>query len=222
MKVLVIGGTRFIGPSVVRRLIRLGHEVTVFHRGETETSLPPETRRLRGDRQKLEDYAEELRRLAPEVVLDMVPMNEYEARDVMRTFRGVADRVVAISSQDVYRAYDILRRRHPGPPDPVPITEDGPLREKLYPYDRKGVKEYEKILVEKEVMGDPALPGTVLRLPMVYGPGDYMHRVFPYLKRMQDGRSAIILEEGMAGWRRWWTGSTGSGSCGLWTWQGQL
>ena len=203
MRVLVIGGTHFIGPYVVRRLAGRGHEVTVFNRGETKAGLPSGTRLIQGDRRWLGNYAEELRRLAPEVVLDMIPMNEHDARDVIEVFRNSARRVVAISSQDVYRAYDIVRRRHPGPPDPVPLTENGPLREKLYPYDRKGVKEYEKILVEKEVMGDPALPGTVLRLPMVYGPGDYMHRMFPYLKRMQDGRPAILLEEGMAGWR--WT-----------------
>ncbi len=49
----------------------------------------------------------------------------------------------------------------------------------------------------------PELSGTVLRLPAVYGPGDYQHRLFPYLKRMDDGRPAILLGEGMASWR--WT-----------------
>ncbi|CAN5590238.1 N/A [soil metagenome] len=201
MQILVIGGTNFIGPYVVRRLIELGHEVTVFHRGTTEAKLPPETKQKMGDRRRLKDHTEELQRYAPEIVLDMIPMNEHDARNVMQVFRGIARRVVAISSQDVYQAYDILRRRHPGPPDPVPLTEDAPLREKLYPYDREGAEEYEKILVEKEVIEDLALPGTILRLPMVYGPGDYQHRLFPYLKRMDDRRPAILLEEGMARWR---------------------
>ena len=203
MRVLVIGGTRFVGPPVVKSLVEDGHEASVFHRGITEADLPPETGRIQGDRRRLEDSAEQLRRFAPDVVLDMIPMNEHDARGVMQVFRGVARRVVAISSQDVYRAYDILRHRHPGPLDPVPLAEDAPLREKLYPYDREGVEEYEKILVEKLVMGDPVLPGTVLRLPMVYGPGDYQHRLFPYLKRMDDGRPAILLEEGLPQWR--WT-----------------
>lgn len=203
MRILVIGGTRFIGPPMVRQLVEYGQEVIVYHRGETEAELPPETKWIRGDRRRLEDRAEELRRREPEVVLDMIPMNEYDACGVMRVFRGVARRVVAISSQDVYRAYDIVRRRHPGPPDPFPLTEDAPLRERLYPYGREEGEEYEKILVEQVVMGDSILAGTVLRLPMVYGFGDYMHRVFPYLKRMDDGRPAILLEEGMARWR--WT-----------------
>ncbi len=62
-------------------------------------------------------------------------------------------------------------------------------------------EEYDKIPVEQAVMSDPELPGTVLRLPMVYGPGDPLHRVFPYLKRMDDGRPAILIQEDAARWR---------------------
>jgi nucleoside-diphosphate-sugar epimerase len=39
------------------------------------------------------------------------------------------------------------------------------------------------------------LPATVLRLPMVYGPGDYQHRTASYLQRMDDGRPFILLGE---------------------------
>ena len=44
MRILVIGGTRFIGPPAVRRLVEMGHEVTVFHRGQSVPAafpLPP-------------------------------------------------------------------------------------------------------------------------------------------------------------------------------------
>jgi nucleoside-diphosphate-sugar epimerase len=41
----------------------------------------------------------------------------------------------------------------------------------------------------------------VLRLPMVYGPGDDQHRLAPWLRRMLDGRPAILLDEGLARWR---------------------
>jgi nucleoside-diphosphate-sugar epimerase len=136
-------------------------------------------------------------------VLDMIPMNEVDARGLVAAFRGIARRTVAISSQDVYRAYDRVTRRDPGPPDRIPLSEDAPLREKLYPYEREEVEDYEKILVEGVVMGDPDLPGTVLRLPAVYGPGDYQHRLFEYLKRMDEGRPAILIGEGVASWR--WT-----------------
>jgi nucleoside-diphosphate-sugar epimerase len=94
-------------------------------------------------------------------------------------------------------------------PDPVPLDEDAPLRQKLYPYrgletvpfDHKD--KYEKILVERSVLSQPELPGTILRLPSVYGPGVRYHRLWPYVKRMQDRRPAILLEEGQARWR--WT-----------------
>ena len=59
-------------------------------------------------------------------------------------------------------------------------------------------EEYDKIPVEREILGDPDLPGTVLRLPMVYGPGDPLHRFFPTLKRMDDRRPAILFEEKLA------------------------
>ncbi|MGH7860755.1 MAG: NAD-dependent epimerase/dehydratase family protein, partial [Candidatus Dormibacteraceae bacterium] len=44
-------------------------------------------------------------------------------------------------------------------------------------------------------------PGTVLRLPMVYGPGDPEYRFFSRLKRMDDQRPVILLDEGTARWR---------------------
>jgi nucleoside-diphosphate-sugar epimerase len=52
-------------------------------------------------------------------------------------------------------------------------------------------------------MSEAALPGTVLRLPAVYGPGDRQHRLFGYLKRMDDGRPFVMLGYGQARWR--WT-----------------
>jgi nucleoside-diphosphate-sugar epimerase len=188
---------------VVRRLAGTGHEVVVFHRGLTEASFPKGVGRITGDRKDLGSFAGELRRFAPEVVLDMIPMNEDEARNLVGVFEGVSRRVVAVSSQDVYRAYDRVTGRDPGPLDRIPLTEEAPLRERFYPYEREGVKDYEKILVERVIMQTPALPGTVLRLPAVYGPRDYQHRLFEYVRRMDDGRPAILLGEGMASWR--WT-----------------
>ena len=212
MRVLVIGGTGFIGPPVVRRLVEAGHEVAVFHRGRTGAALPPGVRALHGDRHALDAHAQELRALRPDVVVDVVLGSERQARALMDTFRGAASRVVALSSQDVYRACGILHGLEPGPPEPVPLTEDSPLRTRLHTYPPPVVAalkqvfawlddEYDKIPVERAVMGEAALPGTVLRLPMVYGPGDPLHRLFPILKRIDDGRSALMLDERMAHWR---------------------
>ena len=214
MRILIIGGTSFMGPFVVRSLNEQGHNVTIFHRSRTTGSLLPDrVQEILGDRRPLADVADILQRAEPEVVLDMIPMVEQDAQEIMSVFKGVARRVVSISSQDVYRAFGRVNLKETGPVDLSPITEASPLRENLYPYRREAPRDaddpqklhddYDKILIERVVMSDPELPGTVLRLPMVYGPGDYQHRLFSFLKRMDDGRPAILLDEAEARWK--WT-----------------
>jgi nucleoside-diphosphate-sugar epimerase len=213
MRILVIGGTNFMGPLVVQALSEQGHEVTVFHRGQTQTDLPHGVKEMLGDRRPLAGSAVELQKLAPEVVLDMIPAIEQDALEVMSIFSGTAHRLVAISSQDVYRAFGRVNGKETGPVESIPITEESALRHNLYPYRGETLRDqddpkrwqddYDKILVERVVMGDANLPGTILRLPMVYGPGDYQHRLFSYLKRMDDKRPVILLDEAEAQWR--WT-----------------
>lgn len=205
MRVLVLGGTRFIGPPVVRRLLGLGHEVAVFHRGRTETPLPKSVKSFLGDRARLGDFSADFRAYEPEMVLDTLAMTERDAEAVMATFTGLARRLVILSSGDVYRAYDRLTGKDPGPLEPTPLTENSPLRDKLYHYrdEASGPDDwhyhYDKILVERIVTSRPdELPATVLRLPMTFGPGDYQHRLFGYLKRMDDRRPYIILPEKQA------------------------
>ena len=206
MRVLVLGGTNFIGPQAVRALSADGHEVAVFHRGRTQAELPDGVTHLLGDRAKLAEQADAFRGFAPELVLDMMACTEADGQRLTSVFRGLAQRVVAVSSADVYRAYDRLRGADPGPPDPTPLTEDSPLRDRLYPYREmaKGPDElyyhYEKILMERALRAEPELPGTVIRLPMVYGSGDYQHRLAEYLRRMDAGRPAIVLAASLAGW----------------------
>ncbi len=55
--------------------------------------------------------------------------------------------------------------------------------------------DYDKIPIERLVMNGPTIQGTVLRLPAVYGPNDGQHRLFEFLKRMDDQRPAILLDE---------------------------
>ena len=208
MRILIIGGTRFIGPHIVRSLCNEGHEITLFHRGKSNIDLPGGIKHIFGNRKKLDDFSNQFRNFAPQLVLDMIPVTEQDAKDVMNIFKRIAKRIVAISSQDVYRAYGKLIGIENCPIEPVPLGEDSLLREKIYPYRDKFKPDnkmyyYDKILVERVYMSSSELPGTILRFPMVYGPGDYQHRLFPYLKRMDDKRPAILLEQSMAAWR--WT-----------------
>jgi nucleoside-diphosphate-sugar epimerase len=206
MKVVAIGATGFIGIHAIRYLAEQGHEVAVVHRGDTQAVLPNGVQRILGDRDALFEMRREFERFAPDVVLDVIPYTEKQAEDLLRTFGGLSGRVVAVSSADVYRNYDGLRWKASAPPDPVPLAESSPLREALYPYRGSALPfmyrdDYEKILVERLVLNQAGLPGTVLRLPAVYGPGDKQHRLRRFLRRMDDGRPAIVLSDGEARWR---------------------
>jgi len=195
MRILVLGGTNFMGPCVVHGLVECGHDVTIFHRGQNEIDLAESVRHVHGDFANFPEHVSSLRALEPDVVLDMVPFREEDVQR-LKSFKGVARRVVAISSGDVYRAFGRIWRTEPGPPDAVPLTEESLLREQL---TNAGL-EYNKTAVERGLINDPDLPATILRAPATYGPGDRQHRLFQYIRRMDDGRPAILLEESMAQW----------------------
>ncbi|MGF1674652.1 MAG: NAD-dependent epimerase/dehydratase family protein [Rivularia sp. (in: cyanobacteria)] len=209
MKILIIGGTNFIGPFLVRHLLTMGHDITLFHRGKTKADLPDNLHQIYGDRSQLQDFKREFESLSPDVVVDMICYTESNARMLINLFKGITRRVVAISSMDVYRAYGIILGKESGVIE-VPLTEDSDLRSSLYPFkDMKDMPkralntpaDYEKILVERVVMSDCDLPGTIIRLPMVYGENDPLNRIFPYLQRMDDSRDAIVLLDSIAKWR---------------------
>jgi nucleoside-diphosphate-sugar epimerase len=210
MRVLLIGGNGFIGQFVVAALKQQGHQLAVFHRGTT--AAPAGVDEIRGDRHQLSASAEELRRFAPDLVIDLVMSSGPQATELMNIFRGVARRVVMLSSIDVYRAVGVLHGTESGPLQAVPLTEESELRRSLHPYPPESMQllrkifawvtdDYDKIPAERIVMNDPELPGTVLRLPMVYGPGDPLHRFYPVVKRIADGRDHIIFADALAGWR---------------------
>ena len=209
MRVLLIGGTGFIGPFISAELERLGHEVYLFHRARTHATPGP--REIFGDRRRLADSATPLRALAPDIVIDVILSSGRQARELMEVFAGDAGRVVALSSMDVYRACGLTHRLEEGPLEPLPLTESSALRTKLQTYPPAQVQmlqqifgwlddEYDKIPVEREILGG-TLPATILRLPMVYGPGDPLHRFHPTVKRIMDGRRVVPFSEKMAPWR---------------------
>ena len=64
---MMIGGTRFIGPHVVRALVTSGHQVTVFHRGQSKADLPPGVEHIAGDRRELQNFSDHFKKLSPDV-----------------------------------------------------------------------------------------------------------------------------------------------------------
>jgi nucleoside-diphosphate-sugar epimerase len=212
MRVLVIGGTGFIGRFLVPRLLDAGHDVAVVHRPESTAEIARGARGIPCDRRRLAECAPALRDFAPDVVIDLILSSGRQAAELMDVFRGRAGRVVAITSMDVYRAVGIVHGSEEGPLQPLPLTEESALRTRLQTYPPAQLTmlqqlfgwlddEYDKIPVERAVLGDAELPATVLRLPMVYGPGDRLHRLWPLLKRMDDGRHHIVMAETIAAWR---------------------
>ena len=195
MEILVIGGTKFIGPHVVRALTDRGHTVTVFHRGEHESGLPSSVRHVH-DRSAgipVLSFPAEVRQRPFDVVIHMIAMGEHDAAAAVHAFRGKAGRLVVLSSGDVYRAYGRFAGLEVGPAEEGLLKESSPLRSVLYPYRTQArspddwVYSYDKILVERAVLSEPRLPAVVLRLPKVYGPGqnDDLATVYGFRHRPQ-------------------------------------
>ncbi len=198
-----MGGTRFIGRECTRLLIERGHAAALFHRGATPCDVQG-VKEILGDRLNIQDFRSEFARFEPDVVIDMFAMTEASAKCAIRALDGICSKMVVISSADVYRAYGVLIGAEEGGLEPTPMTESAPLRSRLFPYrDQFGPDDwrhdYDKILVERAYLD--AFNAIVLRLPIVYGPNDYQHRTFHYLKRSMDKRKYYVESLEFARWR---------------------
>jgi nucleoside-diphosphate-sugar epimerase len=212
MRILLIGGNGFIGSLLVNELRRSGHELAIFHRRPFAGSANSEALQILGDRNRLSDSLDAIKRFSPQAIIDLILSSGDQAQKLMRVARELHTRVVAISSMDVYRAWGILQAVEPGPLEPLPITEESALRSGRALYSPEAIKmmqkiftwvneRYDKIAVEEEIMREAHVSATIMRLPMVYGPGDPLHRFFPLLKRLADGRTTILLPDDFAAWR---------------------
>jgi len=193
VKVVVLGGTRFIGRATVEELATAGDEVLVVHRGELEPDDMPDVRHLHCDRAELASHRDELAAFGAEAVVDCRALNRADAQVALEALPDVGRRIV-ISSVDVYRAFGALLEERET--DPVPITEESPVRAERYPYrgrlaDRD---DYDKLDVEDVYLPRGAL---VLRLPMVYGEHDYQLREEFILRRVRAGRPRIPIGAGL-------------------------
>jgi len=193
MRVLIIGGTGFIGQWIVRALVEHAHEVRLFHRGRTIATLPPSVSHIHGERAELPRFAPLLRAWAPDVVLDTCAYDRDDLALVKRATEEIPCRFVILSSMDVYRAYGVYCRLEEGAPETTMFDENAPLRSVLYPY-RKNARSvddlmyrYDKIPAEQFALNEMNRPVTILRLGKVYGPGDPRRHAQEYLEQVRRG-----------------------------------
>ena len=110
-----------------------------------------------------------------DTVIHFLCMGGEDAAAFVRVFDGKANRLVLISSCDIYRAYGRFTRLEPGPPDSTPIAETGPLRRHHYPYRTSAADPahlhywYEKLEAERHIAQAKISEFVILRLSKVYG-----------------------------------------------------
>lgn len=186
MRVVVLGGTVFIGRAIVEQLVDRGHEVTVVHRGEHEPPGWVEVEHYHCERAELAGKGADVRAMEPDAVVDTIALTRGDAEAATAALPDVP--VVVLSSLDVYRAYeDLLAGRVS---QAVPLDEESPLRLGRFPHRELGgrLAEYDKIDVEETYASRGA---TICRLPVVFGPHDGQRREEFLLRRVRAGRERI-------------------------------
>jgi UDP-glucose 4-epimerase len=208
LRIVVLGGTRFIGRAIVEELNRAGHELLIVHRGETEPKAwMPGLQHLHCDRAALAGLKAELSGFRPDAAVDTRALSRADAEIAVAALpAGI--RLLVISSADVYRAFGSL---HAGAvTDPVPLDETSAVRTDRFPYrDRRpGYDDYEKLDVEEVYLATAA---TVCRLPAVYGEHDYQRREEFILRRVRSARKRIPIGPGTFLFGRCYVGDVGRG-----------
>jgi nucleoside-diphosphate-sugar epimerase len=201
VRVMVLGGTRFIGAAIVEELHAHGHELLVVHRGEHEPADLPEVDHLHTDRQDLPHLRGPVADFGPEAMVDNCA---YSTADAETALAAVDDdvRLLVVSSMDVYRAFGAVLAGTET--DPLPLDETSPVRPDRYPYRGRTLRStdadtYEKLDVEAAYLARAA---TVCRLPMVYGERDHQRREEPLLRRARAGRTRVPAGAGTWLWTR--------------------
>lgn len=201
MKLLLVGGTRFIGRAVVNEALARGHEVALYHRGEHEPPDMTDVPHIHGDTLEIGDKADEIRSFAPDAAIDTTQARTATTESVVNALTGVVKRYVLVSSMDVYVVYGRIHRTEPGPPQPMPVDETAELR-KLPGADH--TDEIDNLYAERAALGQDKLPTTIARLPAVFGPNDYQRRIGSYVDMMKESDSVVEISETLAKFRWTW------------------
>lgn len=182
MKILILGGTGFIGPHMVRTALARGHQVSIFNRGRTNTHLFPEVEKLIGDRDsKVGDGLESLKGRTWDAVIDDTGYVPRHVRDSCDLLEGNVGRYLFTSTGSVY---DLRSER---------IDEDSKLLEVTHPESEEVNKYYGelKVLCEQAVRERYGEAGTIVRPHIVAGPGDTTDRYTYWPVRIDRGGEVI-------------------------------
>jgi nucleoside-diphosphate-sugar epimerase len=191
MRILIIGGTRNLGPELVAALLAREHRVTVLNRGHTPDDLPAEVERLRADRTQPLLLGAALAGRSWDAVVDLTLYTGADARIVVDLLDGRTGHYLFVSTGQVYLVRDGAPRPtreedYDGPllPEPPPGTRDH--ANWRYGMDKRAA---EDVLAEAHAAA--GFPFTSLRLPMVNSARDHYDRLYGYLLRLHD-RGPIV------------------------------
>ena len=189
---LIIGGTRNLGPGIASALVHRGFQVTVFHRGLTESAaLPDSVERLFGDRSDAAALGAALGSRCFDVVIDTTLYTGADAEAAARVFAGRAGRYVMLSTGQVYLvrpglARPFAERDYAGPTTPAPTDSQFDLDNWNYGMHKRAAE---------DALRAASFPVTILRLPMVNSERDHFHRLKNYLARLRD-RGPMLIPDG--------------------------
>lgn len=180
LRILILGGTGFIGPAQVRYAMARGHKLTLFNRGRTNPGLFPDVEQLEGDRNGKLDA---LKGREWDAVIDNPATLPRWVRDSAQLLKDAARQYVFISTLSVYRS-----NRTPGADETAPVaTNADPDAERVTPQTYGALK----ALAEKEA--EKAFPGrtTILRPGLIVGPGDPSDRFTYWPVRIDRGGDVL-------------------------------
>lgn len=176
MQLLVIGGTRFFGRAAVEEALRQGHDVTVFHRGESEPDGLSDVEHVHGDRTQ---GLEALRGRSWDAALDTWAFVPREVGELAEALGGAIGHYTFVSSLSVH-------------PDDLPVgaTEETPVHPPPYPETEEVTDEtYGPLKVASELQAAASFPGRllVIRPGYIVGPNDPTDRFTYWVRRAAAG-----------------------------------
>ena len=179
LKILILGGTGFLGPHLVENARARGHTLTLFNRGKTHPELFPEVEKLRGDRNGQ---------------LDALKGRSWEA--VIDT-SGYVPRIVKMSAEllaPAVKQYVFISSISVFPDDVKPgADESTPVQALTEPGSEEVRKHYGALKALCERAAEAAMPGraTNVRPGLIVGPGDPTDRYTYWPVRMDRGGEAV-------------------------------